>query len=185
MLLFRRRERSFYLMGLSLVLPTPAHKPEWLRVMDRWEATGEYIAPSSLSRYSAKLGQNVTYERWLAWMEDDRTTASMLTNNIPSHLFFLVNAQGEILGATRIDREISLRGNIHAGIVPWERGKGYGTKMLALALHKCREFGFDRAVIVPRADNLGAIQTVIHNGGRITESFSHNGEELVKFEIEL
>jgi predicted acetyltransferase len=152
-------------------------------MMDRWEATGEYIAPSSLKRYSTGLGRNVTYERWLEWIEDDRTTASMLTNNILSHLFFLMNTQREILGAMRINMEISLRGNVHMGIVPWERGKGYGTKMLTLALQKCREFGFDRAVIVPRADNLGAIQTILNNDGKLIESFSHNGVELVRYEI--
>jgi predicted acetyltransferase len=74
---------------------------------------------------------------------------------------------------------------LHAGIVPWERGKGYGTRMLSLALRKCVEFGFDRAVIVPRADNLGAIQTVINNGGKLVEKFIHEGAKLVRYEIEL
>jgi len=68
---------------LVLVLPDQSHKAEYCRVMDAWEACGEKIQPPSMRRRGEKSGEKVSFERFLEWCEDDRTTASMLTDNVP------------------------------------------------------------------------------------------------------
>ncbi|KAI4453658.1 atp-binding cassette sub-family b [Holotrichia oblita] len=160
--------------SLSLVIPDLSHEAEYCRIMDRWEALETNIQPELMRRYSKKLGTNVSFARWLEWCEDDRTTGSMLEKNIPCTLYFLVNSNNEILGSIVINHANTHRGHLHAGIVPWCRGKGYGTVMLKLALSQCLKMGFQRVQIVPWKDNKWAIQTIIRNGGVLLEEFCEN-----------
>lgn len=165
--------------GLTLQIPGARHKAEYEKLMDRWEATGEKIAPQLLGRYSGRLGKNVPYETWLEWCEDDRTTG------FPCTLFFLVNGDGEVLGGMAINHGDTVRGHLHAGIAPWNRGKGYGTAMLRLALEKCREMGFAYVHIVPYKGNDGAVQTILKNGVTLVEEFPDDGEPSLRYRIDL
>lgn len=128
-----------------------------------------------MDRYSDNKKRNLTYAEWLTCCEDDRTTGSMLSTGVPCTLYFLMNSSWEILGGIEINHANTHRGHLHAGIVPWKRDRSYGTVMLKLALEKCREMGFDRVEICTRKDNYRAKNTILKNGGVLTEEFSENG----------
>ena len=156
-------------IGLSLIVPNAKHEKEYCRVMTKWEAIEPNMQPELMRRYSKKLGATVSYSRWLEWCEDDRTTGSMLSIKVPCTLHFLVNSNNEILGSIVINHKNTRRGHLHAGIVPWHRGKGLGTSMLYLALERCNDMGLEQVHITPRKDNIGAIQTILRNGGIFLE----------------
>lgn len=170
---------------LSLSIPNASHEAEYCRVMDKWEAFHEKIQPPSIRRYSEKSGANVTFERWLAWCEDDRITGSMLTDNIPCTFHFLVNRENEILGGVDINHDNTFRGHIHMGIVPWHRGKGYGTFMLNLALSHCLEMELFKVQLVPRKDNLAVIKTILLNGGELLGELWDGDILCLRYEIDV
>ena len=170
---------------LFLEIPEPRHETEYLKMMDRWEATGEKIAPQLLSRYSGRLKKKVSYSAWLEWCEDDRTTGSALSTGCPCTLFFLVAEDGEILGSIVMNHANTKRGHLHAGIAPWHQGKGYGSLMLKLALEKCREFGMSTVDIVPYKGNEAAVKTILKNGGVFLEEFLDDGEASLRYQIQL
>ena len=171
--------------NLKLVVPNPSHEAEYGRVMDRWESLDQTIQPELMRRYSKKAGANIPYQKWLENCEDDRTTGSMLSTHVPCTLYFLVNEMNEILGCIVMNHDDTLRGHLHAGIVPWHRGKGYGTIMLGLALEKCCEMGIQKIHIVPRKDNVSAIKTIINNNGTLLNEFYDNGVAVLRYEIEV
>ena len=164
--------------SLSLVIPNASHEIEYCRVMDRWEALETNIKPSLMRRYSDKTGSNVSYEKWLSWSDEGRVNGSMFSTNVPCTIYFLMIDNVEITGCIIMNHDITRRGHLHAGIVPWNRGKGYGTRMLELALVKCSEMGIDRVLITPRNDNIGAINTIIRNGGVLQDEF-YDGDDLI------
>ncbi len=170
---------------LSLEIPNQTHEAAYTRFMDRWEATGDKIAPQLLSRYSKQLKSNVTYSRWLTWCEDDRTTGKALSTGVPCTLYFLVNDSGEILGSMVINHSNTARGHLHAGIAPWNRNKGYGNAMLKLALDQCREMGMEAVDIVPYKGNDSAIKIILNNGGVLTEEFLDDGNWSLRYTITL
>lgn len=168
-----------------LEIPDKSHENAYNQMMNRWESIEAKINPSLLGRYSDKEKGNVPYSKWLEWCEDDRTTGSMLSTKVPCSLYFFVTDSGEILGAIEINHANTHRGHLHAGIAPWNRGKGYGRIMLKMALDKCREMKFDRVEICTGSDNIGAIKTIMHNGGRLIEEFWENGICSHRYLIEL
>lgn len=155
----------------SLVIPDETHKEAYIQMMDKWESVEDNIQPELLRRYSKSLGANVSYLKWLEWCEDDRTTGSMLSTGVPCTLYFFVDDTSEILGAIEINQKNTHRGHFHAGIVPWHRGKGLGTKMLESALEICRNMDMTSVDIVPYKFNKSAIETILKNGGILMDEF--------------
>ena len=171
--------------NFSLVIPDASHEVEYCRVMDKWEELEENIKPSLMQRYSEKSGSNVTYTKWLSWSDDGRTNGSMFSTNVPCTLYFLMRNENEIVGCIVINHDITHRGHLHAGVVPWYRGKGYGTKMLNLALTKCKEMGIHHVLITPRKDNIGAIQTILRNGGVLQDEFYDEDILILRYWIDI
>ncbi len=170
---------------LFLEIPNESHEKAYAEMVDRWEASGETIAPQLLSRYSSKLNGNVPYSRWLEWCEDDRTTGAALSTGVPCTLYFLMNDNGDIFGSIVINHGNTHRGHLHAGIAPWNRGKGYGTAMLELALAKCHEMGITKVDIVPYDGNHGAVKVIEKNGGVLVDEFFDDGKKSLRYQIVL
>lgn len=165
---------------MYLEIPDSTHKAEYERVMDKWEKSGEKIQPSLMRRGAAD------YEKWLEYCEDDRTKGSMLADNVPCTLYFALNEQNEIVGAIEINHYDTTLGHIHFGIVPWHRGKGYGTAMLASALKECKKMGMSKVHICPSSkENTACIHTVQKNGGRLIGEFDYDGRIKQRYEITL
>ena len=165
------------MLSLVLEIPNETHRVEYGRIMDRWEQMEDNIQPELMRR------GNTPYDKWLAYCEDDRTTGSMLSTHVPCTLFFALNEQREIVGSIVMNHADTKRGHLHAGIVPWCRGKGYGTAMLALALQECRKKGIRKVHICPNKENLSAIHTIRKNGGVLVEEFQGDGRLIERYEI--
>ena len=108
----------------------------------------------------------------------------MLSTHVPATLYFLMNEKQEILGGIVINHADTKRGHLHAGIVPWHRGKGYGTIMLTLALKECQKMGIRKVHICPNSkNNKAAIQTILNNGGYLLDEFMADGHKVERYEI--
>lgn len=164
--------------SLVLEIPDLIHKAEYEYVMDRWEQIEANIQPALMRR------GNANFEKWLEYCEDDRTTGSMLSTHVPCTLYFAMNEQREIVGSIVINHEDTKRGHIHAGIVPWCRGNGYGTAMLALALNECQKRGILKVHICPNSkENISAIHTILNNGGYLLNEFVDDERIIERYEI--
>lgn len=62
-------------------------------------------------------------------------------------------------------------GNIGYLIRPSERGKGYGTKMLHLALEKADELGLEKVLVSCRVENVGSMKVIENNGGNYENDY--------------
>jgi predicted acetyltransferase len=78
-------------------------------------------------------------------------------------------------------------GHIGYNIRPSERRKGYGTKILELALDKAREIGLKRVLVTCDTDNVASGKIIRKNGGVFEgESISdRSGKPVSRYWIEL
>lgn len=58
-------------------------------------------------------------------------------------------------------------GNISYKIRPSERRKGYGTKMLKLAIRECKRLGLEKVLLQCNVKNLGSIRVIEKNNGNL------------------
>jgi len=66
---------------------------------------------------------------------------------------------------------INYGGNIGYLIRPSERRKGYGTKMLHLALEKAYEIGLEKFLVSCRVENIGSMKVIENNGGNYENDY--------------
>lgn len=95
---------------------------------------------------------------------------------VPDSTFFALDIKRNIfVGAVNIrhylnDKLLKDGGHIGDGIRPSERRKGFGTKMIRLALIECKKLGIDNVLMICDKDNIASKKTIINNSGIKEES---------------
>ena len=75
-------------------------------------------------------------------------------------------------------------GHIGDGIRPSERGKGYETQMIALALQACDRLWIRRVLMCCDRDNVASARTIQKNGGILKKKIDDDGVPVQRYWIE-
>lgn len=110
---------------------------------------------------------------------------------VPMSDFWLID-HDEFIGRVSLRHRLNasltqLGGHIGYDIRPSKRGKGYGTRILALALPKARELGLQRALVTCDETNIGSRKIIEANGGVLQNVVEIEGREprVCRYWIEL
>ena len=168
---WRIRGREVHTM-LKLVKLEETYMPQMADMMDEWSASGERIVPYVLTK--------ADYHRYQDYVESLEVTSEG-NGLVPDSTYFCLDDDRDMfLGAVNIRHKLNEKlllngGHIGDGIRPSERGKGYGTKMIAMALEKCRELGIDRVLMVCDRNNAASARTIVKNGGVMENEIEVDG----------
>jgi predicted acetyltransferase len=96
---------------------------------------------------------------------------------VPASTYWLV-CGGRVIGTCNLRHRLTeaLRdfgGHIGYSVRPSERRKGYGTRMLKLALEEARLLGVRRALVTCAADNIASARVIENNGGVLDSRATH------------
>lgn len=160
---------------LKLVKLDKSYKSQLFEMMDEWTRAEEKIVPYSIIKVDYK-----DFEKYLQSME---TKENKEDGKVPDTTFFCLDTKRNIfVGAVNIrhyvnDELLMHVGHIGNGIRPSERRKGYGTKMISLALEECKKLGIRRVLMVCYKDNIASKKCIINNGGILeNEIFTKDGK---------
>ena len=162
---------------MELVFPTIEHKQA------AWDYKQEYIDCGETHIHdSSDFMQADDYESWLEKITRIKTEASH--DWVTRSIYFAI-VDGKIVGSIAVrhylnDSLLKSGGHIGYGIRPSERRKGYGTKMLALALEKCREFGIEKALVTCDKVNIASAKTALRNGGVLENEVTEENGTIVQ-----
>ena len=113
--------------------------------------------------------------------ENYRLERNLKPDRVGCHYYWLVDDTrnyfiGEIAIRHDLNDALRLRGG-HIGycIRYCEWGKGYGTKMLALALEKAKALGLSRALITCNDSNIASARVMEHNGFILEDKIEVDG----------
>ena len=166
---------------LKLIKLDEQYKPQLTDMMDEWTATGETIIP-----YAIRKCDYHDFPSYLASLEVTQPADGL----VPDSTYFCLDTERSIfVGAVNIRHYLSeglllSGGHIGDGIRPSERGKGLGTKMIALALEECDKLGIKRVLMCCDKDNLASARTIQKNGGVLQDEISADGEIVQRYWIE-
>ena len=111
--------------------------------------------------------------------------------HVPDSTFFLYDEARDIfVGACNIrhylnESLLKTGGHIGDGIRPSERGKGYGTMIIKLALEECKKLGIDKVLMTCDKDNIGSKKAIIKNGGILENEVLEDGNIVQRYWITL
>lgn len=167
---------------LKLVKLSPAYRDLLDDMMTEWTASGEVIIPWAIRKNDFRDFER--YLRELDIREDDG-------EHVPDTTYFALDVdRGIFVGAANIRLRLNERllldgGHIGNGIRPSERGRGYGTELVRLALGKCREHGILRVLMVCDEDNRASARTIEKNGGVLENTIPTDDGPVRRYWIDL
>ncbi len=168
------------LNNLSLVLPSIEHEEIWKNIINEFKLSNEKIIP-----YALKLDCE-DYDVFLQKTFDFHNNINVPHYLVPASTYFLINDNlNKIVGAVNIrhrlnDVLLKSGGHIGYGVSPTERKKGYATKMLELALLKCKDIGIEKALVTCNKENIGSAKTIIKNGGIFENEVTEDNGNIVQ-----
>lgn len=167
---------------LKLVKLEPKYRHQLNEMMDEWTAANEKIIPWSIRKCDYH-----NFEMYLDALEEKEESGE----KVPDSTFFCLDMQRNIfVGAVNIRHYLNEKlllggGHIGDGIRPSERGKGYGTKMIALALGECKKLGINRILMCCDKDNPASAKTIIKNQGVLENEVMDDGNLVQRYWIEM
>ena len=122
----------------------------------------------------------------------DMTDASKLKPGyVPQTVFWVIDEAGEAVGLVRVrhylnDKLRERGGHIGYYIRPSQRGKGYATQALRLALGELKQLGEDRAMLSTDMTNLPSRHVIEVSGGVLERTgLNEDGTEFCIYWIEI
>ena len=165
---------------LKLVRLTEEYRPQLNGMMDEWTASGEKIIPWAIRKCDCH-----DFPAYLDSLEVRESDGI----HVPDSTFFCLDTDRNIfVGAVNIrhclnERLLFSGGHIGDGIRPGERGKGYGTKMIALALEECDRLGIREVLMCCDRDNIASARTIVKNGGVLENEVTDGGTVIQRYWI--
>jgi predicted acetyltransferase len=155
---------------------------EVVRFNREWMGSGEEIVPSSVSL----TGRN--FEAWL--LETYLMEKVAPKGYVTAHTYLFVDGEDRMLGAINIRHNLNgylynYGGHIGYGIRPSERMKGYGVKMLAMALPLAKEIGLEKVLITCHKENTPSRRIILRNGGVMENEVTKDGRTIERYWIAL
>ena len=171
-------------MDLKLVELTPAYRPQLEEMMAEWLAAEK---PEDVTPWAIVRGDYRDFDRYRAGLNIQTADE----NHVPDRTYFCLDADaGRFVGAVNIRLRLNRRllergGHVGDGIRPSLRGQGYGTRMLALALEKCRELGIFHVLMVCDKDNPASARVIRKNDGVLENEPVVDGCPIQRYWIDL
>ncbi|MCL1882862.1 MAG: GNAT family N-acetyltransferase [Defluviitaleaceae bacterium] len=166
--------------GLKLVFPTKLHETNAAEYLQEHITFGE----NSLHGDSY-LDEAKSYNDWLGNINEK------LHGEIPSIIFFAVRKSDDrMIGTINIRHPykgyVQIHGHIGYGVRPSERGKGYATAMLKMALDYCKDIGLEKVLLTCNKSNVASAKTITKCLGVFeSESLQSDGSILQRYWINI
>lgn len=173
-------------MNIKLVELSPIYKEQLFEMMDEWVID----VKNNPIYHSPRIIFMHDYHNFDVFCNSlDKLDTEY--GRVPCSTFFCLDLDRDIfVGAVCIrhylnEELIKFAGHIGDGIRPSERGKGYGTAMIKLALTECKKLGIMDVLMCCLKDNLASKKTIINNGGKLENEISKDGQPLQRYWIKL
>lgn len=170
---------------LTLVKPSLEWQAAYAEMVQEFMQTGE----DWFNNFPLALEDFPAFVREL---EDEAAGVGLPPGVVPQQTYWLARDDGSLLGEIRLRPRLTPpfeqhNGHIGYNIRPSQRGKGYATQQLLLALAEARRQGLTRVMLTIDGDNPASVRVIEKNGGTLDwqRANPETGETLSCYWIEI
>ena len=171
-------------MKLLLIKASPEYKNQIVDFLKEYTDSGERLVPSALSKKDYH-----NYDECCEFFNNREYITQ--EGHVPATLYFCLDEERNlVVGAIDIrhylnEQLLSFGGHIGDGVRPSERRKGIATKMIGLALQKCKELKIDKVLMTCLKENVPSAKSIINNGGILENEAEVEGKIYQRYWINL
>lgn len=166
---------------MELISPTKKYEQSWREALLEFEAEkrdGFWNYPENPT----------TIEKYLERVEN-HAKGIVVDAMVSATTYWLIDNQ-KFVGHVNIRHRLNEKlekcgGHIGFAIRPLERRKGYGGKILELALLKAREIGLHKVLVTCDDSNLASVKIIEKNGGVLMDKIEVDGILIRRYWIDL
>lgn len=162
---------------LKLIFPTIKYKNQ----IERYK---QEMLQANSSMDGCGTLKNDDFETWLQKCNDWKNGKNLPEGFVPSTQYICIRKKDDkLIGMLQIrhklnDFLLNFGGHIGNSIAVCERNKGYGKKLLALGLKKCKELGLNNVLITCKDTNTASKKCIIANGGKYEDTRTINDQNI-------
>ncbi|MDR2939282.1 MAG: GNAT family N-acetyltransferase [Clostridiales bacterium] len=150
---------------IKLIGPELKHKGQIRDFIEEHIRNGEHHL------HGGALIETMPYEDWLIQLKNNSDIRTVNPNWVVSSTYFAMIGE-KIIGIIDIRHTLNqflkdFGGHIGYGVRPSERGKGYATEMLKLALGVCIQLNLDNVMLACYKDNPASRSVIEKCGGKL------------------
>lgn len=149
---------------IKLVKPSIEFKLSFINMINDYKRNNE-------KKYTSDYFTiNFNFEEYLRDKEKAEKGLELPQGCVPTTEWWLINENIEIIGTVRLRHRLGEDnkyegGHIGYDISPRFRRRGFGTKILELALEEAKKFGIEKVLVTCDADNIGSMKIIKSNNG--------------------
>lgn len=167
---------------MRLVKPAKNYGASWKAALAEFEAEGN-------QGFWNVNGMPTDIDTYIQQSEDFAHGVNLPEGWVPCTTLWLID-NGEFVGHVNIRHDLSehLRkegGHIGYAVRPSARNRGYGSKILELALAKARQIGIKKALVTCDETNTASRKIIEKNNGKLEDRWTKDGVVKLRFWIEL
>lgn len=167
---------------MQLVKPTKKYGESW------YEAIAEFRA-EGLKGFWNREKEPHDLDEYIKLTRDNEVGESLSRSWVPSTTYWLID-NGQFVGHTNIRHKLNdylknIGGNIGYYIRRSARNKGYGTKILELALLKAKQLGLKKVLITCDESNIASKKVIEKNKGQLQDKVIYEGKSKLRYWIDL
>lgn len=111
-------------------------------------------------------------------------------NYVPYTCYVATTDDGKIIGLGSLRHELNdylkkFGGHIGYSVIPSERKKGYGTKILSLLLTEAKKKKIKEVLVTCNIDNIGSSKVIENNNGKLENKIEHDNITTCRYWIKL
>ena len=172
---------------IKLVFPTEEYKEQIQEYLQEHFDNEEYILHGD-----GKLHKIIDIDEWFKVIRNDLSPETVEEGRVPATIFLGIrNSDNRIVGTIQIrhilnEKLLRRGGHIGDGVRPTERGKGYATEMIRLAIEECKKLNLTKVLMVCYEQNVASRKTILANGGVLENKIlAENGKVYERYWIDV
>lgn len=151
---------------MHLEKPSKKYEQSWKETIREFEAENQ-------SGFWNVPEKPTDLDKYIQLTKDHEEGKNLPEYWVPATTYWLID-NNQIVGHLNIRHKLTDKlkiygGNIGYAIRPSARKKGYGSKILELALPKAKEIGLEKALITCDDSNTASIKIIEKNGGKLQD----------------
>jgi predicted acetyltransferase len=176
---------------MELVEPSVEYKDSFIEAVREFQKDEDYTHRNQWYRKLSIPELEAHFEEFVARELSHSRGENLREGYVPYSTHWLVD-KDEFIGQTNVrhrlnDHLMQIGGHIGYDIRPSMRGKGYGNKILELALDKAKDLGIERVLVTSDERNIASRKIIEKNGGVLENQILNPemGHDALRYWIEI